>query len=180
MLWRKRNSAVVCSLLAILLIASASAPGKPSPSDLALNDLEGKRVRLRDYRGRIVVLNFWATWCVPCQEEMPMLVEAESVWGPKGVVFLGASLDEKSTRKNIPGFLKKFQVAFPVWLGATAADLDKLGMGDAVPDTAFLDQEGIIFARVQGETTRAEIDERLAWITSNRTGPAPSALVRHL
>jgi thiol-disulfide isomerase/thioredoxin len=167
-------------LCGVFPFASISAPKKASPADLTLSDLDGKRVHLRDYRGKIVVLNFWATWCVPCKEEMPMLVEAEKKWGAKGVLFLGASLDDKATRKNVPEFLRKFQVGFPVWLGATSDDLAKLGMGEAVPDTAFLDQEGVIFARVLGEIRQAELDERLDWITGGQTGTAPKALVRHL
>jgi len=109
-----------------------------------------------------------------------MLVEAEKIWNLKDVIFLGASLDEKATRKNVPEFIRKFSVTFPVWLGAGPDDLAKLGMGEAVPDTAFLDQDGIIFARVRGEIRKAELEERLNWITGDRTAPAPQALVIHL
>ena len=76
--------------------------------------------------------------------------------------------------------MRKLGVRFPVWLGAGPDDLSKLGMGEAVPDTAFLDQDGIIFARVRGEIRKAEVEERLQWITGDRTGPAPKALVIHL
>ena len=53
---------------------------------------EGGKTHLKDLRGKVVVLNVWASWCGPCREEMPMMVEAEKMWGPKGVVFIGASL----------------------------------------------------------------------------------------
>src|ERR1017187_6028916 len=124
------------ALIAIVLFLS-SAPSS-SPADLNLSDMSGKKVHLKDYRGKIVVLNFWATWCGPCREEMPMMVEAEKVWGPKGVVFIGASLDDNKSRKNIPAFLKEFGISFPIWTGATLDDLAKLHFGGAVPDTAFL------------------------------------------
>jgi thiol-disulfide isomerase/thioredoxin len=161
-------------------VAFVAADKKASPAELNLIDLAGKKVHLKDYRGKIVVLNFWATWCGPCKDEMPMFVEIEKAWTPKGVVFIGASLDDKKTIKDIPEFIAKYRIDFPVWTGTTSDDLDKLKMGEAVPDTAFLDQDGVIFSRVQGEIKKAELVERLEWLTGDRKGPAPQALVRNL
>ena len=168
-------------LAGLLLVAGAAfAVARQKSAELTLTDLGGKKVHLRDYRGKIVVLNFWATWCAPCREEMPMLVQAEKTWGPKGVLFIGASLDDNKTKRNIPEFVQRFQIGFPVWTGATADDLAKLRMGNAVPDTAFVDEQGVIFARVRGEIRKAELDERLAWITGGRDRPAPEPLIIHL
>jgi thiol-disulfide isomerase/thioredoxin len=164
---------------AILVASAILAAADQKPSDLTLVDQFGKRVHLRDYRGKIVVLNFWATWCVPCREEMPMIVEAEKAWGAKGVTFIAISLDDGKTRKAIPEFLERYHVGFPVWSNASADDLDKLRMGQGVPDTAFLDEAGVVIARVLGEIHRPEIDERLAWLTSDRKSPPPPALVNH-
>jgi thiol-disulfide isomerase/thioredoxin len=164
------------TLAAVVLLIAAD----PKPSDLMLVDLSGKKVRLRDYRGKVVVLNFWATWCVPCREETPMIVEAEKAWGPKGVTFIAISLDENKTRKNIPAFLEQYHVGFPVWSNASTDDLDKLRMGQGVPDTAFLDEAGVVVARVLGEIQRPEIDERLAWLTGDRKSAPPPALINHL
>jgi hypothetical protein len=111
---------------------------------------------------------------------MPMMVDAEKTWGARGVAFVGASLDDGKTQKNIPAFLDEFHVAFPIWTGATADDLSRLHLGEAVPDTAFLDAEGRIFARVQGEIRRPELDERLNWVTGDRSGPPPQPVVVHL
>jgi thiol-disulfide isomerase/thioredoxin len=158
-----------------------SAPAKPAPSDLSLTNMTGEKVHLRDLRGKSVVLNFWATWCGPCREEMPMLVEAEKIWAAKGVVFIGVSMDDNKTKKEIPGFVNLFHINFPIWTGATLNDLAKLHMGTdgLVPDTAFADAEGVIFARVRGEIRREEVDARLAWVTGDRSGPAPETVITH-
>jgi thiol-disulfide isomerase/thioredoxin len=167
-------------LLSLAVPSGAADAKKESPADLTLSGMDGRKVHLRDLRGKAVVLNLWATWCLPCREEMPMMVEAEKVWSRKGVVFVGASLDDGKTKKNIPEFLRQFNIAFPIWTGATPDDLARLHLGEAVPDTAFVDADGIIFARVRGEIRRPELDERLEWVTGDRTRPAPQPLVVHL
>ncbi|HEX4275409.1 MAG TPA: TlpA disulfide reductase family protein [Bryobacteraceae bacterium] len=177
---RKSLTVSCLSLIFGATLLLSGAGKKESPADLNLTDLEGKKVHLKDYRSKIVVLNFWATWCGPCKDEMPMFVDVEKVWAPKGVVFIGASLDDKKTAKAIPEFLQKYKIDFPVWTGTTLDDMDKLKMGEAVPDTAFLDEGGVIVARVEGEIKKSEILERLEWLTGDRKGPAPQALVRNL
>ncbi|HEY3939740.1 MAG TPA: TlpA disulfide reductase family protein [Bryobacteraceae bacterium] len=169
------------SLIPAILFAAAilTAAGKKS-SNLTLHNLSGKKVQLSNYRGKIVVLNFWATWCGPCREEMPMMVEAEKSWAAKGIAFIAVSLDDNKTKNNVPAFLAQYHVGFPVWIGASTDDLDRLHLGQAAPDTAFLDENGVIVARVLGEIRRGELDQRLAWLTSDRTSPPPPALIKHL
>ena len=181
-LWKFRLLLFAAGAFAIALLAPSpgiSSKGA-SKADLSLKDLNGKRVRLRDFQGKIVVLNFWATWCVPCNAEFPMLVDAQKKYSGRGVVFIGASLDDDKTKKNIPAFLQKYQADFSVWTGASADDLDRLQMGPAVPATAFLDQEGRILARVEGQLRPGEIDERLDWLLGGKAGAAPQTLVVHL
>ena len=157
-----------------------SAAKKNGPADLNLLDLDNRKVHLKDLRGKVVVVNFWATWCGPCNEEMPMLVETEKEWGPKGVTFIGASLDDRSTQKKIPDFMNRYQPGFAIWKGATPDDLQKLGLGQGVPDTVFVDEEGTIFARVLGQIKKEELLERLEWATGDRTKPAPAALLKNM
>ena len=168
-------------LLGLVLLASGLAHSADAPRfDLTLKDASGQKVRLRDLRGKVVVLNFWATWCGPCNAEMPMLVDMEKQYAGRGVVFIGASLDDAKSKGRIPAFLSEHRIAFPVWYSATADDMDQLKMGEVVPATAFLDTEGHIVARIMGQARPEEVTERLDWLTGGKAGPAPPAVVKHL
>jgi thiol-disulfide isomerase/thioredoxin len=167
-------------ILTALLLPLYGASKEPAKAELNLKDLNGQKVRLRDYRGKAVVLNFWATWCGPCKAELPMLVEAAKDYESRGVVFVAVSLDDEKTKKLVPAFVNAHQISFPVWLGATADDLVKLGLGEAVPVTAFLDQDGHISSRILGQLRQEDLKERLDWLTGDRTGTPPEAVVKHL
>jgi thiol-disulfide isomerase/thioredoxin len=171
---------LIAGLFVSTLPMTAGPKNTAKPSDMSLTDLNGARVRLRDYRGSIVVLNFWATWCRPCNEEMPMLVAAEKEYRDRGVVFIAISLDEPATVGSIPRFLSKYGVRFPVWTGATGDDLARLRLGEAVPATAFVDRDGVITGRVSGQLRNDELTERLEWLLGDRSAPAPAAFVDHV
>jgi thiol-disulfide isomerase/thioredoxin len=162
------------------VLAGCVAGFEAPKADLTLKDAEGRKVHLRDYRGSVVVVNFWATWCKPCNAEMPLLVEAQKQFAPRGVVFIAASLDDPKSKEQVPAFLTRYHAEFTVWYGASADDLDRLSMGPAVPGTAFVDSEGHIAARIEGQMWPGELQERLDWLTGGRQGAAPERLVRHL
>ena len=171
-----RPLAILVTGLTVLVGAA-----KLKPVDLALSDVSGKgRVHLRDLRGQVVVLNLWATWCGPCKAELPLLVASERAYKGRGVTFVAASLDDVKSRARIPDFIKQYEIGFPVWTGATGDDLARLGLGEAVPATAFLDTEGRIVARISGQIREAEIKERLDWLLGGQSGPVPKAFVQHL
>ena len=158
---KSASHSVIALAISLPLVFAAFLKGAPkltAKADLTLTDLTGRRVHLRDYRGRIVVLNFWATWCGPCKEELPMLVEAEKSYKTQEILFLGASLDDAKTKSHVPEFVSTYNITFPIWVGATADDLAALGMGEAVPATAFIDQEGRIAARVSGRNPQGGAD----------------------
>jgi thiol-disulfide isomerase/thioredoxin len=165
--------------LAILLLAAALPAAEP-PATLALADLAGQTHRLPEYRGKIVVLNFWATWCPECRHEMPMLVTLAERYGARGVQVIVASADDEDTRKNIPTFAGEMKIRFPIWVGAAIADMKRLGLGGVLPATAILDRDGRIVARIVGEVQAGEIEQRLDWLLGDRATPAPPVLVDHL
>lgn len=185
MLWKPLESANVKRLLLALAFLLSINPragiaSEAKPEKLSLRNLQGERVRLQSYRGNIVVLNFWATWCGPCREELPMIAAAEREWDPKGVIFIAASLDEKRNISGIPAFLEKYRVELPVWTGATAGDLDRFRLGNGIPNTVFLDRNGSAVFRVMGEIHKPELEERLKWLTSDHKATAPAAVIHNM
>jgi thiol-disulfide isomerase/thioredoxin len=163
-----------------LVLVSVGASGDSRSVNLPFKDMNGNKVKVSDLRGKPVVLNFWATWCVPCRAEMPLFVEAEHAYTARGVAFIGASLDDKQSRPKVPDFVGEFKIPFPIWVGASTMDLDDLKLGTALPATAFLDREGRIVARVLGQITRQELYERLDWLAGGLQEPRPDPLVRHV
>lgn len=166
------------SLLVFTALSLTAEDGKPV--HLKLRDLSGNKVTLEQYRGELVVLNFWATWCGPCRDEMPTLVAAEKSWAAKGVAFIAVSLDDRKTIDKVPEFVSRFHVTFPVWTGAQVDDLEGLHLGAGIPDTMFLNKKGFAVARVLGEMQGQELEQRLKWLTGDREGPPPPALVNHM
>jgi hypothetical protein len=110
---------------------------------------------------------------------MPLFVEAEKEYGPKGAAFVAVSLDDRQTRPKIPDFIGEFRIAFQVWTGASTMDLDELKLGQTLPATAFLDRDGHIAARVLGQIQKQELYERIEWLLGDRHGPAPNPLLQH-
>lgn len=166
-------------LTAGLALMTTGFAADSRPVNLPFKDTNGNKVRVTDLRGKIVVLNFWATWCIPCREEMPLLVEVEKEFASRGISFVAVSLDDRQSRPRIPDFIGQFKISFPVWTGATTMDLDDLKLGPALPATAFLDRQGRIAARVLGQISRRELYERLEWLSGGQKGAAPDLLVRH-
>ena len=178
---RKRDSrwGRAVALLAVLAGAVCSQPSRAQEAAPALElpDHTGQVRRLEDYRGHIVVLNFWATWCGPCAFEMPIFVDAQKRFGSNGVVVLAASLDEEETKANIPKFMQKYKMNFPVLVGTTADHLKLFGMGEALPGTVFINRQGQIVARILGEARKGQIFERVEWFLGlGGRKPPPSLL----
>ena len=129
--------------------------------DLTLKDLSGVEQRLSAYRGRVVVLNFWATYCVPCLKEMPDLAAIQNHYAALGVQVIGAAADTAADKQKVLQFIKSSKVNFPVWLGASAADMQLFGLGSALPGTVVIGRDGKIAARFRGIIKPAELKKQL-------------------
>jgi peroxiredoxin len=150
----------------VLLLGLATAAGQSQPK-LSLKDVDGKTQTLSDYRGKIVVLNFWATWCVPCKEEMPFFVEAQKKYGQRNVVILAASLDDDRTKKYVRKFVQAYKMDFTVLLDATAESMKQFGLGETLPSTIFLDAQGSIAGKIEGQAHKKDLLNRIEKLLSH-------------
>src|SRR5687767_540411 len=110
--------------------------------ELKLKDLSGIEQSLSSLKGRIVILNFWATYCIPCRKEMPDLAAIQNEYAALGVQVVGASADEMEDRAKVLQFIKETKINFPVWIGATPADMMRFGVGTALPGTIVIGKDG--------------------------------------
>lgn len=138
----------------------AAAPtglGKPAP-DFTLKTIDGKTLRLSDFRGKAVVVNFWATWCQPCKIEMPWFVELQKQYGPSGLQILGISADEDTTVDELTKFSKDLGVNYPVLLGREDVEHAYGGI-QFLPVTIYVDRDGNVVDKVFGLKGRGEIED---------------------
>lgn len=135
--------------------ASDDWTGKAAP-DFTLSTLDGQRIHLSDYRGRVVLLNFWATWCAPCRVEMPWLTEFDARYRARGLTILGISVDDAG-RRRVESFVREQHVGYPILLKDKDIDL-RYGGVRFLPQTFFIGRDGTIVQRRYGIRTRADFE----------------------
>lgn len=127
---------------------AAKAAGKQV--DLTLKDLSGVEQSLSAFKGRIVILNFWATYCIPCRKEMPDLAAIQNEFGSFGVQVIGVNTDDADDRKKVLQFVKETKINFPVWVGGSIEQMMRFGLGGALPGTVVIGQDGRIAKTISG------------------------------
>jgi thiol-disulfide isomerase/thioredoxin len=147
---------------------------RPNAPKLSLKDMDGEKRQLSDLKGKIVVVNFWATWCGACKAEMPAFTKVQQEYKDRGVEFIGAANEPSKDKEKVREFVQKHEIQFPIWMEASITHLNAFKVGPGLPATAIVDQSGRVAARIKGETDEVElrsiIDKLLAEVT-----PAPAA-----
>ncbi len=133
-------------------------PGKTA-LDFSLQTLDGARVSLSDYRGQVVLVNFWATWCPPCRAEIPALEAAYQAHRDDGLVILGVSVEDPP--ELIELFLQDFDITYPILLDRNGA-VYRAYRAPGLPTTVLVDRDGIIQVRHVGELSARELDQYLS------------------
>jgi thiol-disulfide isomerase/thioredoxin len=181
-LYRRENMSktglrLMCCAVTLCWLGPVTLSAKHAP-DPAFKTLDGQRRKLSSLRGQVVVVNFWATWCGPCQEELPRLSQLAASYTGKPVRFALISIDEPKDRAKIPAVLERLHVSLESWDDADTDTMDHFGLGDIVPGTAILDEKGEVVARIMGEAREEDVRGAVDWLLGGRTGPAPAALTK--
>ena len=122
---------------------------------LVMEKLDGGEWRMEDHRGQVVLINYWATWCGPCQMETPGLVSLAGELGPKGLAVVGVSMDE-GDRTKVRDFVERFQVNYPVVFPGA---MSQLGLGmEGLPTTILVDRNGRVAKTYVGAVRRADFE----------------------
>jgi cytochrome c biogenesis protein CcmG/thiol:disulfide interchange protein DsbE len=183
----KKTALIVIAVLAVIVLAAHYADkatrlpraksavpvttlkvaAEPAP-DLTLKDLDGKDVSLAQYKGKVVLVNFWATWCEPCRFEIPWLIEMQQKYGAQGFTILGVAMDDEGRSIVAPWVQKerfdvngtKSQMNYPIVIGNEAA-ADKFGGLFGYPTSVLISRDGKQIKRITGLISYDEISKTI-------------------
>jgi len=127
--------------------------------DFTLESLDGKTMKLSDFRGKAVLLNFWATWCGPCKIEMPWFVELQNQYAAQGFQIVGVAMDDAS-KEDIGKFAKDMGVNYPILIGKESVG-DQYGGVPALPESFLIGRDGKIVDKIIGLRGKAEIEDAI-------------------
>jgi len=137
------------------------APAVSALWQLGFPDVKGREQALSQWRGKVLVLNFWASWCAPCREEMPDFVDLRAQYQPKGAEFVGIAIDNPA---NVAQFLQQLPVNYPILVGGGSAHTLARQLGNpsgALPYTIVFDRDGNVVLSHLGRLPRATLESAL-------------------
>jgi peroxiredoxin len=152
----RRLCSLVLGLLTAALLGAEPVPAKPAPA-WTLPDLAGEMVSSAQFKGKVVIVDFWATWCGPCVEEIPGYIALQEKHGKDGLIIIGISLDRRGP-ESVKKFAAKHRMNYTVLMG-DAAVVEAFGNFDAIPTTFIIDREGNIRERKTGGMPAADFEK---------------------
>lgn len=159
----------LCAILLLLVNRPATHTVKhpyPAPQ-FELPDLNGKPVDLAAFRGKAVLLNFWATWCGPCRREMPWFIQFQKQYGPRGLQIIGVSMDDGGRSAVLP-VVQKMGVNYIVLLGDSRVASQYGGL-QVLPTTYYIAPDGTVRAFVTGVVSQAEVERNIQDVLGAKT-----------
>lgn len=150
---RLTKSRFICTLF---LVCFSLFSDTAMAHDFTFQDIQGKTQRLVDYRGKWVLVNFWATWCPPCQEETPDLIELHKAHKNSDLVVIGIALD--STRAAVAEFVSKYAIPYPIIFSSYTTAETEVGTVDALPTSYLYDPSGKQVIFQEGMVSRADVE----------------------
>lgn len=158
---KSRPHVFLFTLAAMLIVfSSATVLGQEAVrSQFALKDINGSTVRLRAYRGKVVLINFWATWCPPCRAEMPDLVRLQREHARQGLQIIGITYPPEN-KSRVRRFARSLKVNYPIILG-TRQIRERFSSEETLPLTVVIDRDGKVKEIISGILLRQEFDEKI-------------------
>ncbi|MBE3135718.1 MAG: TlpA family protein disulfide reductase [Acidobacteria bacterium] len=133
---------------------------KPANLDLTIKDMDGRDVSLAQFKGKVVLLNFWATWCDPCQAEIPGFVELQAQYRDRGLVIVGISVDDPI--EKLKPFAREFQMNYPVLAGSDRDDVQEAyGPMYGIPVSVLISRDGRICSRFLGGANKQVFEREI-------------------
>jgi peroxiredoxin len=162
--WQRLIPHVPAAYASMRVDTAAQAP-KAAP-DFELKDVDGKVHHLSEYKGKVVVLNFWATWCPPCRKEIPDFIEMSKQYEAQGVQFIGVAMDDEGLDKVKP-WVASHNIPYPIFLSDGKVG-PAYGEMSSIPVTYFIDRKGMIRQTYIGMRTRPIFEKDLLPLLSEK------------
>lgn len=149
----------ICFTLLFLCVPVVALGQESRPAELTLKDIQGRYIRLSDYRGKVVLVNFWATWCPPCRKEVPDLIRLQREYRSRGLQVVGITYPPQKLAE-VRRFVRRMKVNYPVGLG-TKDTMLKFSRSDVLPMTIVIGTDGLVRDIIEGILLPEEFEQKI-------------------